>query len=140
MSAPPKTTAQLRRIYGTAKEVGLDADMLHLLVMSVVGVSSLKDLSFHQANTVIAELVKYKTGVTKQKRQRKQLLGKETPGITPNQARYLKRLREALEWTEDRLNGFVKRQTRVERWELLTRYQAVGVIQAIKEMAERKQE
>jgi hypothetical protein len=139
MSERPKTAAQLRYIWAMARELRLDADLLHEVVEGLVGVSSLKQLTQRQAEKVISALKKQKDGATRQRRERKQRLGPKTIGITPRQAGYLKRLKESLGWTEDRLNGFVKRQTSVERWEWLKREQAVWVIQAMKEMAGRKE-
>lgn len=138
MSDNLKTNGQLRTIWGLAKGCNLDADTLHVVVEGAVGVSSLKQLTKGQANEVIRLLKAEQKRQRQTRRQNKQRLGKETTHITPDQARYMKQLKHKLGWTEDRLNGFIKRQTGIERWEWLPPARAVGVIQALKEMAERE--
>lgn len=51
-----KSTQQVRCIFGLAKQKGLDSDELHALVEEVTGQSSIRALSFAQADSVIERL------------------------------------------------------------------------------------
>lgn len=56
MSAQLKSAAQVRRIYGLAKEKGLDNDELHALVEEATRKTSIARLNVTEADAVIARL------------------------------------------------------------------------------------
>lgn len=56
MSAQLKSHAQVKRIFGLAKEKGLDSDELHALVEDATRKTSIAKLSITEADAVIARL------------------------------------------------------------------------------------
>ena len=93
--AKMKTPAQLRRIYGLARERGLDDEMLHAYVCQLTGRESLKDLTMKEAARVIDAL-----GPSG---------GFTAGGITPRQWKYMLGLAKELGWTDREGNADTKK-------------------------------
>jgi phage gp16-like protein len=71
----PKTTSQVRAIFGLVRRAGIDDDLRHEMVLSVTGKTSVADLTFDEANKVIKMFkgVEFKTAprrTTLHRRQR----------------------------------------------------------------------
>lgn len=75
-----------RKIYGMAKQLGLNNDELHCLVQGVTGCSSLKELDDKQIGSVISELASRLRGISAAPRVTKKPCGKAitAPGMMTN--------------------------------------------------------
>lgn len=87
------TDNERRRIFGLARELGINRDELHILVDSVTGCASITELNKKQTYAVIRELNDRinLSGKTARKNSKPKSQKEETivPGmITPNQKRY----------------------------------------------------
>lgn len=130
VQAKMKTPAQLRRIYGLARERGLDDEMLHTYVFQLTGRESLKDLTMKEAVRVIDGLAP--SG------------GFTAGGITPRQWKYLLGLARELGWVDGEGNADLKKldefalrnyKKHTVRW--LTVSEAGKMIEGLKAIAEK---
>lgn len=127
------TGPQSRAIWGLAKRLKLGDEALRDLVESVTGQRSLSKLSNTYAGLVIERL---KTLAGQQPGP-----GKQRPGrATPEQLWKQRQLAEELGWDDDRLRGFVRRMTKVDRPEWQPYAGATKVIEGLKAMVKRNQE
>ncbi len=118
------TASQMRKIHVLAKEYGLDNDLLHIHVETLIGKDSLKKLSLREAVKVIDSL---------EKRSQDQMTWKQ---------KYLMdKLLEELGWTDGggnpdykRLDGFCSKRYGVDSHKWLTRVSASKVIEGLKSM------
>lgn len=95
MAQVKRTPAQLRRIYGLAKERGLDDEMLHSYVFNLTGKESLKDITVTEAIRVIDALAP--SG------------GSVAGGITVKQQKYMLALARELGWVDESGDADVKK-------------------------------
>ena len=131
----PASAAQKRKIYSLARESGMDNDLLHSYIETLVHKDSVRKLTISEAIRVIDGLS-----------------GKDVRSLNPKkdsmsyaQKRYLSSLAIKLGWTEydgslneKRLNGFCRSQYNVLYWTCLTRSKACKAIEALKKMVERE--
>lgn len=124
------TPAQNRKIHSLAKEYGLDSDLLHSVVQSETGKSSLKELTVMEAVKVIDRL-----------EGRGQSYDSTREHMTYRQEAYIKGLAKDLGWTgEDgkvdkkRIDGFVRKFYGVDSHKFLSRSMASKVIEGLKSL------
>lgn len=122
------TAAQVRKIHVTARECGIDGDLLHEHIACMVKKDSIRKLTRDEAAKVIDSLVG------------KPASGKDA--MTQKQRRYLLALARQLGWVDEagkvnvnRLNGMCEKYVKVARYEWLTRSGASKLIEALKNMA-----
>lgn len=124
---------QISKIWAAAKERGIDRDDVYALVLQVSGQDSIKGLTQTQANEVIDRIVgaaiqndyqEYGNVATQQMRKKIYILTVE------------------LGWDKNpkRLEGFCKRMFKVEKVEWLNGKQCYQLIEALKDMAKRKEQ
>lgn len=124
---------QISKIWAAAKERGIDRDDVYALVLHVSGQDSIKGLTQTQANEVIDRIVgaaiqndyqEYGNVATQQMRKKIYILTVE------------------LGWDKNpkRLEGFCKRMFKVEKVEWLNGKQCYQLIEALKDMAKRKEQ
>lgn len=136
----PVTT--IRTLWAIAKspELALTDDDLHVIVYRETGKDSLKKLSGRELTAVsrVLQVMKDKAGGRKHIRRTDQSGNPETV----NQRHKIYALCEELGWNDDnrRINGFVKRMCGADRIEWLNMAQCGIVIEALKQMAARKEE
>lgn len=126
------TTSQMRKIYVTAKEYGMDNDLLHIHVQTVTGKDSLKELSVDEAIRVIDGLEH--RGVSNR-----------PGGITHKQLQFIYKLMKKVGWVgedgkpdESRLNGFCSSMFKIDSYRWISSAQASKIIEAFKDMESRK--
>ena len=86
------TDHERKRIFGLARELGMNSEELHILVNGVTGVASIKDLNKSQTYSVIQELnerIKLSGSSAPAKTSKPKKEEVIVPGmITPNQKKY----------------------------------------------------
>lgn len=137
-----ETPASIRTIWAIAKsqELGLSDDDLHAVVYQETGKESLRKLTQGELNTVARILRNMKDGVKRDAHAKR--IDEGGNEFTVMQRRKIYALCDALGWNDDprRINGFVKRMTRVDRVEWLTASQCSIVIEGLKKMLARQKE
>lgn len=128
----PITTSQMRKIYVTAKERGMDSDLLHIHIQMLTGKESLKQLTISEAVKVIDSL----EGKAVSERK-----------MTDKQFWYIQVLMRELGWTDEegkpdfkRLDGFCSKYYRIDHYKWLTPSVASKVIEGLKSMQKNKEE
>lgn len=127
------TASQMRKIHASARERGMDNDLLHIHVETLTGKDSLKDLTIHEAVQVIDSLEGKGT--------------KEPGGMTWKQMSYIQALAKKLGWVTEagkiddkRLNGFISKRFGVDHYRWLSRSTASKVIEGLKNMLKGQEE
>jgi hypothetical protein len=118
------TKPQLKKIWATARELGMDKDLLYSVVQHLTGSDSISSLTIAEANTVIDFLT-----------------NQAIPGrATKQQIWKINRLAEELGWDDNpsRLVGFIKKYAGVENIKWLTSNQAWRIIEGLKKMKARQ--
>lgn len=128
----PITASQMRKIYVTAKERGMDSDLLHIHIQMLTGKESLKQLTISEAVKVIDSL----EGKAVSERK-----------MTDKQFWYIQVLMRELGWTDEegkpdfkRLDGFCSKYYRIDHYKWLTPSVASKVIEGLKNMQKNKEE
>ena len=133
--------ATIRTLWAIAKspELHMDSEDLHAVVYRETGKDSLKNLSQNDLNQVASVLQKMKDSASGQKRPKR--TDESGDPRTAAQRRKIHALCEALGWNDNpkRIQGFVRRMTKIDRIEWLDHKQCAVVIEALKKMAERKE-
>ena len=126
------TPAQMRKIHMVAKQNGLDDDLLHCHMAALIGKSSLKELTIHEAIVLIDSLEGKQSCPTQDAATQKQL-------------HYIKGLAKDLGWINedgtvdmDRVNGMCRKCAMVDNYRWLTKQGASKVIEALKAMLDRQ--
>lgn len=121
------TQAQLKKIWATARELGIEEEVLRERVEQVSGSRSLSSLSSEDANRIIDGLECY-TGRTRTNRASKGQLYK------------IRQLEKQLGWDANpkRLQAFIKKYAHVERIDWLTSAQAWRLIESLKNVLEKE--
>jgi hypothetical protein len=121
--------AQIRNIWGLAKELNLDKDNLYAIIEGLTGKDSIKQLTTRERNTVIMDLGHMKDG-----HKRKGQLASD------QQIWKIHELEKQLGWEGEpaRLHGYLKKRFGVENIRWITGQQAWKVIEGLKKMAERE--
>lgn len=131
----------IRTLWAIAKspELHLTDEDLHTVVYRETSKESMKQLTQGEINTVARVLQNMKDSVGVRTRNRRTDEGGDAR--TVQQRRKIYALTEALSWNKDpqRIQGFVKRMTGVDRLEWLTVAQCEKVIEGLKAMVARQQ-
>lgn len=125
------TKMQISKIWATAKELGWDKDLLYCAVSRISGGNSISELTKHQAIQLIEYLLSQKKVVVRETR----------PGMaTEKQIRLINKLAGELGWDDDpkRLQGFIKKYSKVDNPKWMTVKMASNIIQALKAMIARQ--
>lgn len=142
MAQEPATKQQVKMIYGTGKQLGLDNDLLHARCMAVTGKEHISQLSKAEAGRLIDVLL------GKRGDQRKQRAERPLDRASQEQINLILGLARKLGWLEEgskrRLNAFLRARWGVEQLDWLPPDVAVKVTEALKAMhkggrGERKQ-
>lgn len=121
---------QLRKMYATARELGIDNELLHSLVFNLTGIQHISALTTREAILVIDELDKRK-GIKPQ-------TNKNPNRISPEQIWKVRDLEKKLGWDENpkRLKGFIRKYAKVDVLDWLNPWQASNVIEGMKNLFE----
>ena len=124
----------LRTIWGIAKspELNLTSEELHLLVEANTGKESIAKLTRREINHVVAVLSHMKDSAAG---KTKSSTGNSN---TISQRGKIRKLMEALEWNEARVNGMCKRLFKIDKVEWLNYQQCSKLIEALKGMLQRQ--
>ncbi|ABR46623.1 hypothetical protein Amet_4387 [Alkaliphilus metalliredigens QYMF] len=127
------TGLQIKKIWATAREIGLEKEDLYTIIYRESKKESMKQLTKAQANKVIDAMVRPK----KKKKQKRTDDGGRSSTKAQRQTIY--RMTEELGWNNDndRINGFVKKMFEVERLEWLDGYGCSRLIEILKKMIKR---
>jgi hypothetical protein len=125
--------AQIRKIYVTAKELGLDNELLHTFIFNLIGQEHISALTKYEAINVIDKLEERRTGKKK---------SKPNSRASREQLWKIKDLEKQLGWADNpkRLQGFMKKYTGIENVSWLTPYKASTLIEAMKKICKRQHE
>lgn len=128
MEAGKATAAQIRKIYISAREHGIDDDLLHEHIFRIVKKGSIKLLTKEEAAKVIDSL------------EGRQASGKDP--MTQKQRFYILSLAKKLGWTDEagrvdekRLNGMCEKYAKTGCYKWLSKNGASGMIEALKNMS-----
>lgn len=118
--------AQISKIWATARELGLDEDLLRAKVKAVTGSESISSLTMAQAKKVIDSMVGNKPTRAANMATKKQLW-------------LINKLAAELGWADNpkRLAGFIRKYAKVDNIQWLTRAQAWRIIEGLKKLIER---
>jgi hypothetical protein len=125
------TSSQIRKIYATARELGIDNDMLHTYVFNRTG-------SEHISTLTVAEAYKVIDGLESHRIEKED---KVIPGrANERQQRYILDLAKKLGWNDEpwRLKGYLRKYAKVEDVAWLTSRQASNIIEGLKKMIQRE--
>lgn len=119
----------MRQLWATARNYGMDSEMLHELCLSELNQEHIRELSEREGKYLIDRIK-----------------GKDVPKPAPRgrasneQKKYIRDLATKLGWDDNpaRLAGFIKKYTKVDSVDWLTAYQASKIIEAMKRMASEK--
>lgn len=125
------TNAQIKKIYVTAKELGIGNELLHTFIFNLTGQEHISALTKYEAIEVIDKLERRKGGNELKKRISNK--------ITPEQIWKIKQLEKELGWDENpnRLKGFIKKYAKVDVLKWLTLNQASNVIEGMKKLVDK---
>lgn len=118
------STGQIRKIWGTARNLALDEEQLRDIVEEITGQRRISVLNRFQAACVIDRLCGFAP----------------LPGrLSPQQKWKIKKLTKELGWNDNpaRLKGFLRRVVGVDDIDWITPDKAWRVIEALKKMVER---
>lgn len=126
------SSLQIKKIYATAKELGMDAELLHTYVFNLVGVKHISALTKYEAMNVIDSLEEKKGNVKKKPQKAANRISKE-------QVWKIQKLAEELGWTDNpnRLKGFIRKYAKVDVIHWLTPIQASNIIEGMKKLLEK---
>lgn len=126
------TAAQVKKIHASARERGIDSDLLHELIYKLVKKDSIKLLTRAEAAAVIDSLEGRPSG---------------EEHMSQKQGWYILSLAKKLGWTDEtgkvdkkRLDGMCEKYAKISRYDWLTRRGASDMIEALKGMASRMDE
>ena len=133
--------ASLRTLWAIAKseELALSENDLHAVVFRETGKESMRQLTQGEVNTLARVLQNMKDGISGDIRGKRTDEGGDAR--TTAQRRKIYALTELLGWNgdEQRIHGFVRRMTGVERLEWLNPRQCEKVVEGLKAMVARQQ-
>ena len=132
----PKSTSQVRAIFGEAKRCGLDDETLREIVADIThGSTSISTLTFAQAEAVIQRL-KGKSFVPLRTLQYRRAKAGIKQVVQEAQLTLIAQLASQRNWSDETLVNFCKRQC--GHHPLLTTEDANKVIEALKSMNKRE--
>lgn len=132
----------LRVIWGLAKspELHMSDEELHVLVSGHTGKDSLRQLTKRELALVAGVLAEMKDSAKRQSRRNNHPSARGNPA-TVNQRKKVWKLAQELGWTNPaRVDGMCKRMFQMDKVEWLNYRQCSDLIEALKEMVERKEE
>lgn len=126
----------MKKIFATARELGIDNDLLHGLVQSQFNHGHISKLTQSQAGRLIDDLDRRKGA---QERTIKLPTGRELPLVTRAQLYKIHTLERELGWEENpkRLQGFCKKYAGVDNPDWMTKQQAWRLIEGLKALFSR---
>ncbi len=146
------TTPQIRHIYGTARQLGIDDELLHSLVYSVTGKEHIKDLTMSEAISVIDQLKGKSSNDLGHKNKANKKVQEDKPrsGMASNaQIKKIYKLMYELKELDDgnaqsasinkRLRGVLKKYNKVDDVRFLTSQEAWKVIEELKKMVQNQE-
>lgn len=128
------TNEQMRKIYATAKEIGLDNDLLHTFVFNITGMEHISAITKYEAMDVIDKLKEKKAGEpTKRPSENR---------ASEEQINKIRVLERELGWSDNpkRLIGFMRKFAKTEKLIWLTPLQASNLIDGLKAFLKRERE
>lgn len=130
------TAAQRKKIYATARELGLDNDLLHALVQGITGKEHISDLTKRQAGLIIDEIERR---ANRSGRSTVLPTGSMVVLATKKQLWKIRELEKELGWEDNpkRLRGFCKKYAGVDNPRWLTKAQAWKIIEGLKVLLSR---
>jgi len=118
---------QLRKIYVEARNAGVSDKFLHDVIYKMHGKESLKDLLMSEAAMLIDALIDDQSGPVNR------------PGMmTEKQGWLLSDYLEKLEWTDEQIQGFIKKYAHVDHFTWLSKEAASKLIEAVKNIYTRQ--
>lgn len=128
----------IRMLWGIAKspELSMTDEELHLLVSAHTGKDSIKELNKRELGTMVGLLTSMKDSASKKGRNERRASGNAG---TINQRKKIYKLAEVLGWEKKtRVNGLCKKMFGIGCVEWLNYQQCSKLIEALKNMVERK--
>jgi len=124
----------MRKLYATAREKGIDNDLLHAMVKSRYKKDSIRDLTIKQAANLIDSIETERTVPLP--------TGRQLPLATKKQIYKIRELEKELGWTDNpaRLRGFLRKYAGTEQVDWLTKEQAWRVIEGLKSILKQQAE
>lgn len=121
------TSDQIKKIYASAREIGMDNDLLHDMIQSMTQKTSIKELTKYEAMDVIDRMVGKKKAI-------KPVQGR----ASEEQLDKIRALERDLGWDSNtkRLHAFIRKYAKTEQLHWLTFRQASNVIEALKKLVE----
>lgn len=131
---------QIKLVWVLARQIGIDEEELHRLILDAFGETSLKSLSSNQAKELIDKLIQSGGRVKKKRRRPKDLPANVVELVTRDQMRLVRALEKELGWNDnpDRLKGFTRRIIKADA--VRTKEEGIKVIQGLKGMLKRSVE
>ncbi len=133
-SIRPKSPAQLRRIWATAKRLDLREENLRDLVEAMTGKRTISGLSFRNAILVIREL----DGMVTERRRAHKRVGAPSERANAGQVKYLRDLAAKAGWDEWALRSWLRRWFKASHEQWLDNKHATKAITALKAMVSRQ--
>ncbi len=127
-----KSSKQLRAIYGLAKSLGMDSELLHDTVFSLTKRASLADLTKGEATLVVKTLLKHKNPTALQRAK-----GNVIQLVTPRQVETIQALAAKMLWGDSQIDALATRMYK-QPFRRLRVNQAQGLIEGMKSILERK--
>jgi hypothetical protein len=119
---------QMRKIYASARENGIDNVLLHDMLRQMFQKDSVKELTKFEAMDLIDKIVGKKN------------IRKPTKGrASAEQVEKIRALERELGWNNNpkRLNAFIRKYARTEQLHWLTDVQASNIIEALKKLVDK---
>jgi hypothetical protein len=147
-TAPKKNISapQIRHIYGAARNLGMDDELLHSLVYSITGKEHIKSLTMSEAISVIDKLKVDKTP-EKNKQQKKTKVQDDKPRAGMASTAQIKKIYKLMYELKSfdigdkptasintRLRGVLKKYNKIDDVRFLTSQEAWKVIEELKNM------
>lgn len=125
------TTPQIRKIYVTARDLGICNELLHTYIFNLTGQEHISALTKKEAMKIIDGLE-----VRRMEKEEENIPGR----ATKPQQKLINQLVKRLNWEKEpwRLKGFLKKYAKVEEVKWLTPRQASNIIEGLKKVLERE--
>ncbi|HWP96431.1 MAG TPA: phage protein GemA/Gp16 family protein [Syntrophomonadaceae bacterium] len=128
------SSGQMKRIYATARKLGIDNELLHDMVETQCKKKHISDLTMIQAGRMIDRLGQMEGRVITN------TAGRKVPLVTKRQRYKIDQLVTQLGWDDNpkRLKGFCKKYTGVDNPDWMTKEQAWRLIEGLKALLQRE--
>lgn len=125
------SNGQIRKIYATARDLGIGNELLHTYVFNMTGQEHISGLTKREAMRIIDGLV-----LKNLEKEDGHIPGR----ATKRQKAFITDLEKDLGWKGEpwRLKGFLKKYAKVEEMSWLTPRQASNVIEGLKKILEKE--